>query len=283
LFGIEKRLEERKGYAMTVLPLSYLNSLTSLSHVLLHSLSYPHSLTLSLAVAGCRSAAGGRREAREQQEGGKGRACADPPHGADLGVGLPGEGGAGPLAALGGAALCGELLQSVAATLAEAADLAGRCRGPPPDGKLRTQSAIDALFGKLDLNLWDCALLVRTGMLSDASGPSPPAEADVRELLARLQIGHTEAKNRAVDGLLEAQRSDEKSVLSVLGRANVSAMVQLLTASAPVACGRGVMHLQRPAHVGGHPAAAHQAGRVRQPRRAREGRDHAAAPIRRVP
>jgi len=135
-------------------------------------------------------------------------------------------------------ALCRELLQSLAATLAEAADLAGRCRGPPPDGKLRTQSAIDALSGKLDLNLRDCALLVRTGVLSDASGPSPPAEApahaDVRELLARLQIGHTEAKNRAMDGLLEALRNDEKSVLSVLGRANVSAMVQLLTASAPV-------------------------------------------------
>ena len=48
-----------------------------------------------------------------------------------------------------------------------------RRRGRPPGGKLRTQSAIDALFGKLDLNLWDCALLVRTGMLSDASGPSP--------------------------------------------------------------------------------------------------------------
>ena len=70
-------------------------------------------------------------------------------------------------------ALCRELLQSLAATLAEAADLAGRCRGPPPDGKLRTQSAIDALSGKLDLNIRDCALLVRTGVLSDASGPSP--------------------------------------------------------------------------------------------------------------
>ncbi|CAL4912221.1 unnamed protein product [Urochloa decumbens] len=141
-------------------------------------------------------------------------------------------------------ALCRELLQSVAATLAEAADLAARCRGPPPDGKLRTQSAIDALAGKLDLNLRDCALLVKTGVLSDASGPSPPpsaeaasspaAHADVRELLARLQIGQTEAKNRAVDGLLEALQRDEKSVLAVLGRANVSAMVQLLTASSPV-------------------------------------------------
>ncbi|CAN6302563.1 unnamed protein product [Urochloa humidicola] len=134
-------------------------------------------------------------------------------------------------------ALCRELLQSVSATLAEAADLAVRCsRGPPPDGKLRTQSAIDALAGKLDLNLRDCALLVKTGVLSDASGPSPPPEAhaDVRELLARLQIGQTEAKNRAVDGVLEALQRDDKSVLAVLGRGNVSAMVQLLTASSAV-------------------------------------------------
>ena len=65
---------------MTVLPLSYLNSLTSLSRVLLHSLSYPHSLTLSLAAAEGRSASGGR-----QGEGARGS-----PHGADLGVGLQG-------------------------------------------------------------------------------------------------------------------------------------------------------------------------------------------------
>ncbi|KAJ1299104.1 hypothetical protein BS78_01G505700 [Paspalum vaginatum] len=129
-------------------------------------------------------------------------------------------------------ALCRELLQSVAATLAEAAQLAAQCRGPPAAGKLRTQSAVDALAGKLDLCLRDCALLVRTGVLSDASGPSSPP-ADVRELLARLQIGQADAKGRAVDGLLEALRRDEKSVLAVLGRANVSALVQLLTASAP--------------------------------------------------
>ncbi|WVZ55172.1 hypothetical protein U9M48_005871 [Paspalum notatum var. saurae] len=131
-------------------------------------------------------------------------------------------------------ALCRELLQSVAATLAEAAELAARCREPPAAGKLRTQSAVDALAGKLDLSLRDCALLVRTGVLSDASvGPSAPPEADVRELLARLQIGQTDAKSRAVDGLLEALRRDEKGVLAVLGRANVAALVQLLTAPAP--------------------------------------------------
>ncbi|GJN09305.1 hypothetical protein PR202_ga27302 [Eleusine coracana subsp. coracana] len=124
-------------------------------------------------------------------------------------------------------ALCRELLQSVASTVAEAAELAARCREPPASGKLQTQSAVDAVAGKLELNLRDCALLVKTGVLSDAAAGRP----DVRELLARLQIGPTDAKDRAVDGLLEAMEKDERSVLSVLGRASVSAMVQLLTSS----------------------------------------------------
>ncbi|XP_047096262.1 ARM REPEAT PROTEIN INTERACTING WITH ABF2-like [Lolium rigidum] len=139
-------------------------------------------------------------------------------------------------------ALCRELLQSVAATLAEAAELGALCREPPKAGKLQMQSNLDALAGKLDLNLRDCGLLVKTGVLSDATVSAPQAEpltataasqTDVRELLARLQIGHAEAKNRAVDGLLDALREDEKSVLSALGRGNVSALVQLLTATAP--------------------------------------------------
>ncbi|XP_047083199.1 vacuolar protein 8-like [Lolium rigidum] len=128
-------------------------------------------------------------------------------------------------------ALCRELLQSVAATLADAAELAAR---PPGAGKLQMQSAIDALGARLDVNIRDCTLLVRTGVLSDASTPPPAAaKTDVRELLARLQIGHGEAKGRAVDGLLDALNKDEKSVLSALGRASVAALVQLLTAPAP--------------------------------------------------
>ncbi|KAK3148572.1 hypothetical protein QOZ80_3BG0296710 [Eleusine coracana subsp. coracana] len=132
-------------------------------------------------------------------------------------------------------ALCRELLQSVASTVAEAAELAARCREPPASGKLQTQSAVDAVAGKLELNLRDCALLVKNGvLLSDASvGPSPPPPDDVRELLARLQIGPTDAKDRAVDGVLEALEKDERSVLSVLSRASVSALVPLLTSSSP--------------------------------------------------
>jgi len=79
-------------------------------------------------------------------------------------------------------------------------------------------------------------------VLSDPTAPATQAEAtvaaggeltDVRELLARLQIGHAEAKHRAVDGLLDALRENEESVLSALGRGNVAALVQLLTATAP--------------------------------------------------
>lgn len=139
-------------------------------------------------------------------------------------------------------ALCRELLQSVAATLAETVDLACR-RGADPAalGKLQMQSDLDAVSGKLDLNLRDCTLLVKTGVLlggdaAAAAAPSlqpPPPHQSVRELLARLQIGHAEAKHRAVDGLLDVMREDEKSVLSVLGRSNAAALIQLLTATAP--------------------------------------------------
>ena len=55
----------------------------------------------------------------------------------------------------------------------------------------------------------------------------------MRELLASLQIGHAKVKHWAMDGLLHALRENEESVLSALGRGNVAALVQLLTATAP--------------------------------------------------
>lgn len=141
-------------------------------------------------------------------------------------------------------ALCRELLQSVSATLAEAIELADRCQANEPThsiGKLQMQSDLDALAGKLDINLRDCGLLIKTGVLGDTTMSSAVARSSeedsgrrkVRELLARLQIGHAEAKHWAVDGLLEAMKDDEKSVLAVLTRTNVSALVQLLAAATP--------------------------------------------------
>ncbi|KAG4925519.1 hypothetical protein JHK87_051059 [Glycine soja] len=140
-------------------------------------------------------------------------------------------------------ALCKEQLQAVSKTLGEAIELAELCVKEKYEGKLRMQSDLDALAGKLDLNLRDCGLLIKTGVLGEATLPltvsSSVAESDVathnniRELLARLQIGHLEAKHRALDSVVEAMKEDEKSVLAVLGRSNIAALVQLLTATSP--------------------------------------------------
>lgn len=142
-------------------------------------------------------------------------------------------------------ALCKEQLQAVSKTLREAIELAEFCVKEKYEGKLRMQSDLDAITGKLDLNLKDCGLLIKTGVLGEATLPlaltvtGPIAESDIathsniRELLARLQIGHLEAKHKALDKLYDAMREDEKNVLAVLGRSNVAALVQLLTATSP--------------------------------------------------
>lgn len=140
-------------------------------------------------------------------------------------------------------ALCKEQLQAVSKTLYEANELAELCIHEKYEGKLRMQSDLDALSGKLDLNLRDCGLLIKTGVLGEATLPStagstsaePEAalHGNIRELLARLQIGHLEAKHRALDSLVEVMKEDEKNVLAVLGRSNIAALVQLLTATSP--------------------------------------------------
>ncbi|GMI75876.1 hypothetical protein like AT2G45720 [Hibiscus trionum] len=140
-------------------------------------------------------------------------------------------------------ALCKEQLQAVSKTLNEAIELADLCLKEKYEGKLKMQSDLDALSGKLDLNLRDCGLLIKTGVLGEATLPlsfagySSDSETAtygrLKELLARLQIGHLEAKHKALDGLVEAMKEDEKSVLSVMGRSNVAALVRLLTATSP--------------------------------------------------
>ncbi|GER31292.1 ARM repeat superfamily protein [Striga asiatica] len=134
-------------------------------------------------------------------------------------------------------ALCKEQLQSVSKTLNETIELADLCLNEKFEGKLRMQSDLDSLTCRLDLNLRDCNLLIKTGVLS-SSGPTGPPEPDstahgpnnIRELLARLHIGHLESKHRALDALVEAMKDDEKDVLANIGRAHVSALVQLLSA-----------------------------------------------------
>ncbi|KAI3698788.1 hypothetical protein L2E82_42614 [Cichorium intybus] len=66
------------------------------------------------------------------------------------------------------------------------------------------------ISGKLDLNLRDCGLLIKIGVLgkvtmaSDVEGTSHRSiDNNIRELLARLQIGHLEAKHKALDTLVD--------------------------------------------------------------------------------
>lgn len=135
-------------------------------------------------------------------------------------------------------ALCKEQLQAVSKTLNEVIHSAELCVREKYEGKLRMQSDLDALAGKLDLNLRDCGLLIKTGVLGEVSFPSAaePESAvhgNLKELLARLQIGHLESKHRALDSLVEVMKEDEKNVLGVIGRSNIAALVQLLTATSP--------------------------------------------------
>lgn len=134
--------------------------------------------------------------------------------------------------------LCNEQLEAISKTLNELIELAEICSKGKYDGKLRMQSDLDSLSGKLDLNLRDCGLLIKTGVLgevtmsSDLQGTSHRS-SDIRELLARLQIGHLEAKHKALDSLVDVMKEDEKTVLSIVGRSNIGALVQLLTATSP--------------------------------------------------
>ncbi|XWS35735.1 hypothetical protein CRYUN_Cryun20dG0021800 [Craigia yunnanensis] len=140
-------------------------------------------------------------------------------------------------------ALCKEQLQAVSKTLKEAIELADLCLKEKYEGKLKMQSDIDALSGKLDLNLRDCELLIKTGVLGEATLPlsfvgflsesETATHGHLKELLARLQIGHLEAKHKALDSLVEVMKEDEKCLLSVMGRSNIAALVQLLTATSP--------------------------------------------------
>lgn len=135
-------------------------------------------------------------------------------------------------------ALCREQLQSICGALFETIALAEKCSSKEVAvGKLQMQSDLDSLAAKLDLCIRDCRLLIKTGVLGESNVPSLPASdsaaCNVRELLARIQIGNSDAKNRAVDGLLEALRDDEKNVIDSLGRSNINALVQLLTAATP--------------------------------------------------
>ncbi|CAN7116122.1 unnamed protein product, partial [Brassica rapa subsp. narinosa] len=122
--------------------------------------------------------------------------------------------------------LCKEQIQAVLQTLKEANELANVCVQETQEGKLKMQSDLDSLSAKIDLSLKDCGLLMRTDVLGEVT-----QSIQVRELLARLQIGHLESKRKALEQLVEIMKDDEKAVITALVRTNVASLVQLMTAT----------------------------------------------------
>ncbi|KAL0711372.1 hypothetical protein Bca4012_018350 [Brassica carinata] len=128
--------------------------------------------------------------------------------------------------------LCKEHLQAVLQTLEEAIELADVCVQEKQEGKLKMQSDLDSLSAKIDVSLKDCGLLMKTDVLGEVTQSSQDLETfSVRELLARLQIGHLESKRKALEQLVEVMKDDEKAVITALVQTNVASLMQLLTAT----------------------------------------------------
>lgn len=142
-------------------------------------------------------------------------------------------------AGLGNSVLCKELLHGVVSSLIETKDLASKCMEDAFGGKLQMQSNLDALAMKLGLHLRDLELLMKSGVLRDTTAPKGGGSGasretvkwNVRDLLARLQIGNAESKQKAMESLVELMQEDDKNVLVVAGQdRGIPTVVHLLDA-----------------------------------------------------
>ncbi|MCO5592282.1 hypothetical protein L7F22_046281 [Adiantum nelumboides] len=136
-------------------------------------------------------------------------------------------------------ALCNELLQSISKALAETRDLTERCIEEGFGGKLQMQSSLDALALKLGLHVQECELLVKSGVVREFSVARPSSggaakenvKLNIRDLLARLQIGSVESKLKAMEALVQLIDEDDKNVLIVASQeTGISSLVHLLDA-----------------------------------------------------
>ncbi|XP_002982376.2 vacuolar protein 8 [Selaginella moellendorffii] len=141
--------------------------------------------------------------------------------------------------------LCLELLESLVASLGEGLELVSQCALPSyGGGKLQMQSRLDSLASRLDGYLHDSRLMIETGVLCQASplmtlsvmGVSKESRKwTVKDLLARLQMGSTESRIKALDSLVEFMAEDDKNVLVVAAApGSIPALVHLLDGRAPV-------------------------------------------------
>ena len=146
--------------------------------------------------------------------------------------------------------LASELVEAVSQTLSDALSLSRKCRNPNPvDGKLRTQSDIDAVTAKLHQHITDLDLLARTGALEESSGSVSSrrewVRVEARNLMTRLQIGSAEAKNSAMESLLRLLNEDDKNVLIVVAQGVVPILTRLLDSSCPEMKAKSVSAISR--------------------------------------
>ncbi|XVF54750.1 hypothetical protein PTKIN_Ptkin05aG0206500 [Pterospermum kingtungense] len=130
-----------------------------------------------------------------------------------------------------------DLLHSITHTLNDAVLLCRKCQSVDlTEGKLRTQSDIDAVSAKLDRHIKDSEVLIRSGVLQDGDGSTSSSKKEAvrvesRNLITRLQIGTTESKNSAMDSLLGLLQEDDKNVMIVVAQGVVPVLVRLLDSS----------------------------------------------------
>ncbi|KAF9671761.1 hypothetical protein SADUNF_Sadunf12G0082000 [Salix dunnii] len=130
-----------------------------------------------------------------------------------------------------------DLLHSISQTLTDALLSAEKCQVTNlTEGKLKTQSDIDSILAKLNQNVKDCEILIKSGVLQDGivSGSGSKRElvrAESRNLITRLQIGSPESKNLAMDSVLSLIQEDDKNVMIAVAQGIVPVLVRLLDCS----------------------------------------------------
>ncbi|KAG8487949.1 hypothetical protein CXB51_018430 [Gossypium anomalum] len=130
-----------------------------------------------------------------------------------------------------------DLIRSVFLTLNDAVSLSWKCQNDGlTEGKLKTQSDLDAVLAKLNRHVMDSEILIRSGVLQDGAVSSSSSKKEAvrvesRNLITRLQIGTNESKNSAMDSLLGLLQEDDKNVMIAVAQGVVPVLVRLLDSS----------------------------------------------------
>ncbi|XP_057850009.2 vacuolar protein 8 [Cryptomeria japonica] len=129
-----------------------------------------------------------------------------------------------------------ELLPRVVSSLDEIRDLARSCTALNFSGKLLMQSDLDVVVSKLNLHLRDSDLLLKSGVLGaefDGAGDGEEVLL-VKDVFARLQIGNTEQKDKALSALIKLLEQDGQSVMSAAKEKDIGYLVHLLDSNVAV-------------------------------------------------